>query len=435
MAECVEHSQLCDTCCRDDKPIIRYCKICIQRLCKDCAGVHARGRLTASHSLLDIEGKSFSNKLLDYIWESYECPNHTGRTVEYICKYHDDVCCSECAIATHTHCEGLSRLSEECANSRDKSSTLNALNEFDEQTEILLLNEEANLKVLCKSKQNIEKEFNVIEINFLNAIKDLKQRVMQDLSAKHKILSDESLLSSHNITELNAELASVENKSHDIVDKEDPILCYLYDRQHRRDKTLSKFRSDLSDVADKVKHRDIKLINIKSVEDIYADCAVCACVWINESVVLACNVKNELIMLDPVKQSILHTKKCEPHPSSIVAVDKMNIAVCYDTNVVDILKIRDQQLEHETTIKLTLKVLAASMDESNSRLVCLSPSTGQIAFVPLVKSLDGTQSVVRAAHIELDGSYDIDYDGKVNKIFVVNHGQGKVISLMCMAKG
>ncbi|KAL4233356.1 hypothetical protein ACF0H5_008038 [Mactra antiquata] len=352
MDEGGKYSNLCDLCCQDAKPAIRYCKNCVQKLCKDCIIIHARGRYAKDHSILDIEGKSYSKEVLDNIWKLYKCRKHQERIVEYLL-----------------------------------------------------------------------------------------------------------------------------NKSHDVVDKEDPILCYLYDRQHRRDKTHSKFRSDLSDVADEVKHRDIKLIHLRSVEDICelirncvgvqeaietkyfefgqlsgsdsyqnidvsmkavesnnsfeigdADYAVCACAWLNESIVLASNVKNQLIMLDPLTQRILHTKKCESHPSSIVAVDQRNFAVCYDTNAIDIFKIQDQQLKHERTIKLNLEILAASMDEINNRLICLSPTTGQIAFVPLDKSLDDIQSVAKAAHDELDDSYDIDYDQKVNKIFVASHLQDKVIS-------
>lgn len=101
-------------------PAEKYCLDCQESLCSKCARIsHGLKQLTG-HSIVDLKqateglGESGDESLL-FIMASYmKCNTHPENPLLYICKDDHTLCCTDCILDIHRHCDNI-------ANLKDKS--------------------------------------------------------------------------------------------------------------------------------------------------------------------------------------------------------------------------------------------------------------------------------------------------------------------------
>lgn len=107
MADC--RKDVCTSCHRGTSDCFPryYCFKCNEKLCEVCVRYHSQNRFLASHKLCEIDNVSENTEEFEYLNKIIKCKRHEWKEVKYLCKDHNEVCCNECAIVTHSKCKKL----------------------------------------------------------------------------------------------------------------------------------------------------------------------------------------------------------------------------------------------------------------------------------------------------------------------------------------
>ena len=92
------------------------------------------------------------------------CAKHGGRQIEYMCRRHQEVVCSDCLVLEHMSCKDVARLSDVCT----ESSTGDEIGKFKKQ--------------LCELVENISCQIGVSESYATQALDD-SDKTMQDVDS------------------------------------------------------------------------------------------------------------------------------------------------------------------------------------------------------------------------------------------------------------
>ncbi|XP_052787656.1 transcription intermediary factor 1-beta-like [Mya arenaria] len=105
--------EMCETCLFDTKnnEATLFCVDCNEPLCEGCGAVHRKQRLSRHHKVFDI-GNAPPAEVLATLKELTACPNHATEEVEYVCREHDQLCCSKCANTVHRKCDHLETIAD-----------------------------------------------------------------------------------------------------------------------------------------------------------------------------------------------------------------------------------------------------------------------------------------------------------------------------------
>lgn len=112
--------------CKETEKIVsaeKFCFDCQEYLCKCCSGIIHSLKLLKTHCILDMETGTESEEtdLTRMLTNYFTCSRHSDKTVTHICHEDDDLCCINCIIENHRHCEGVTELKDPVTHSNTKT--------------------------------------------------------------------------------------------------------------------------------------------------------------------------------------------------------------------------------------------------------------------------------------------------------------------------
>ena len=111
----------CASCKNANKTAVAevHCIECQEKLCAGCSKIRHGTKLLAGHSIIDLQLISVvmtdndrtvvTKKLLN----SVKCDEHPDKIVTSFCRADDELCCDDCVIENHRHCDTITNLNSE----------------------------------------------------------------------------------------------------------------------------------------------------------------------------------------------------------------------------------------------------------------------------------------------------------------------------------
>jgi len=108
-----ERKGLCETCLFSSKetPSTLFCVDCKEFLCHECGTAHRMQRLSRHHKIVD-KSDAPPEEVIAQLSALVACPVHKSEDVVYICRDHDQACCSQCANTVHRKCDKLDAIED-----------------------------------------------------------------------------------------------------------------------------------------------------------------------------------------------------------------------------------------------------------------------------------------------------------------------------------
>ncbi|KAL4233847.1 hypothetical protein ACF0H5_008523 [Mactra antiquata] len=221
---------LCDLCLKNGMKVAAtmFCSDCSERFCPRCVTDHRKFKLLAGHTLWNVSAPKFDFDAIKYTRELIKCDKHPAKNVEYICKDHDNVCCTECVIVRHRKCGDLVSLTEECGNKTGLLKTITkSLERIHKEANCIKAFEEAKQIKVNLSKLKLKEKLAIVKHEFEKAYASLEQKVLAEIEDKSTSI----------VKNINGSLAKMERTSLDceeikhrvkiISEQQNPILDYL----------------------------------------------------------------------------------------------------------------------------------------------------------------------------------------------------------------
>ncbi|XP_045182417.2 tripartite motif-containing protein 45-like [Mercenaria mercenaria] len=191
----------CDPCLREEIKVkaIVYCYDCSEKLCEECKRHHKKSKLSSNHKLIDASEVcgDFDLTELDYFANLSKCPKHGSAYVKYLCKDHDQLCCSECAIVTHRKCEELVSLADEVNGNEEEngeSDIQKRLEVVGDHTYKLIDYEKKFISDLNAKETEVKSCLKDFKANLDDAYNKLEKRILSEMSTRKLALTKASSL-------------------------------------------------------------------------------------------------------------------------------------------------------------------------------------------------------------------------------------------------
>ncbi|XP_045202628.2 uncharacterized protein LOC123556096 [Mercenaria mercenaria] len=179
--------ELCLPCTRKDKQTVAsvFCYDCDNFQCKQCADVHNMFDVMKDHKMakaseITTKPVAFEMKGLD------QCYTH-GKLFEFICKNHNKLCCSTCAIINHRACDSVVEIHNVADVSEETSmeirSRLVVAKELCDSAVMHWTSTEISLR---DSVKNLPEKINNIRARMNKRFDDLLQDVVKDSATFEK---------------------------------------------------------------------------------------------------------------------------------------------------------------------------------------------------------------------------------------------------------
>ena len=96
-------------------PAEKYCLDCQESLCTKCARIIHGLKVFTGHSIVDLEHatEGGDENLLFMIANYMKCNLHPENALLYICRDDHTLCCTECIVDDHRHCNDIANLKDE----------------------------------------------------------------------------------------------------------------------------------------------------------------------------------------------------------------------------------------------------------------------------------------------------------------------------------
>lgn len=106
----------CNSCKEVDKtiPAEKHCIDCHENLCTNCSRIRHGTKALKNHlmvdlglSLADSAGNENSENMIQRLSNYLKCSKHSDRDITHVCKDDNFLCCAECVIDFHRHCNTI----------------------------------------------------------------------------------------------------------------------------------------------------------------------------------------------------------------------------------------------------------------------------------------------------------------------------------------
>ena len=244
---------LCDPCegNNETETAQNYCIDCNEFLCKGCAKVHRKSRMSHHHKMLD--GDEMPKKKLILSGED-KCSRHDGKSLEYFCNNHGGFYCASCVTLEHRSCS-LEYLTEKAEGFEDSD----------------------NYKALIRRIQKVNQE--------VAGIKDKIQLCRQEAMTNHmKFLQEVQEFRNNIETVVKAIKENAEQKSNDVKTESIELFHSFSNRSNKIDDKVCAIEDELdslrackqqSRLCIAAKHFETKLNTIEiELEEIKAKASV-----------------------------------------------------------------------------------------------------------------------------------------------------------------
>lgn len=150
----------CMFCKREELTVLakHWCKSCAEPLCEDCKRFHTRVPILQGHTIVEM---SQMEKWCETVDIEETCGIHGGKTVEILCKDHNEICCGVCFANRHKKCVNFDSIDAISINV-DKDQIKDKLKSLSSLHDCITKLQEENKKIiaaLCTSKEDICSSF------------------------------------------------------------------------------------------------------------------------------------------------------------------------------------------------------------------------------------------------------------------------------------
>ena len=194
--EMASEGDLCIPCKGEDTSSAaeKYCLECQESLCARCSRIRHNISILKEHSLFDLrQGKDLMAgngkfKLVKVLAELLKCSKHPDKTVSAVCKDDNSLCCTDCVVEIHKHCDSIIDIHSESLNSENKSTvnkTKKRLEELVTQVDALV---GAKKDSITEVKQNAEMVIDKVK-EIRSKINNLFDALEENIGSKVKALS------------------------------------------------------------------------------------------------------------------------------------------------------------------------------------------------------------------------------------------------------
>ena len=196
-ASSVETNGMCVSCedVEESVPAKIYCIECEESLCERCSKIRHRTKMMQGHSMFDLhqqekdgEKDDGQNKLVQIIGELLKCSKHPDKAISCLCKDDNSLCCTDCIVENHRHCDAIVDLHGKNFESENDSTVKKAKERRGEivaQIDALVVNRNDNIKEV---KQKVETITNKVK-EIRTKINDLLDALEENIDSKAKAIS------------------------------------------------------------------------------------------------------------------------------------------------------------------------------------------------------------------------------------------------------
>ena len=193
--EKAEH--VCGACKNTEESVTadKYCLDCQENLCTKCATMIHGLKLFKGHSLVDLKqtnggiGVAGDENLLVLVANYMKCSVHPAHTISYICRDDNSLCCTECIVKNHRHCNDLENLIDESVKEETdtKAKRLKEQKDsFSNQVKLLMDFKKTNVAEVKKKQDEMTDKIKNMRIK-VNAIFDaLEEKIGSEAKALAK---------------------------------------------------------------------------------------------------------------------------------------------------------------------------------------------------------------------------------------------------------
>ena len=179
-------SSACGPCRNDDKSVVAemHCLECQETLCASCSRIRHGTKLLDGHSIIDLQNASADMKedertmIMKKLLESVKCKKHPDKIVTLFCRDDDDLCCVDCVIENHRHCDTITNLNSEAIQSETaiKAYQIKELmKRIASQIELLKAYKKDNVADIKRKSEEVIERIGQIRTklnNFLDAVEE-----------------------------------------------------------------------------------------------------------------------------------------------------------------------------------------------------------------------------------------------------------------------
>ncbi|KAH3771555.1 protein PML-like [Dreissena polymorpha] len=223
---------LCSTC--EDKKLDKmadfYCETCVKFYCGKCIGMHSQLFIKhAPYGRGDLKKWPVAKQVEDFL---LKCDVHKDKNLELFCDNHIELCCTNCAIVNHRHCQKITLISDIVkSQSTDLQQLSVSIQTILKELKKLQDNQEASIQYVQSSYdeqlhkiQNTRREINAA----LDTIEQKTRKEMLDTLTK---LQASTKSEADNCIRLRDELKRLRDATQDISDKSKQELSFIATRK------------------------------------------------------------------------------------------------------------------------------------------------------------------------------------------------------------
>ncbi|XP_052282936.1 uncharacterized protein LOC127879894 isoform X1 [Dreissena polymorpha] len=207
-----------------------YCETCVKFYCGKCIGMHSQLFIKhAPYGRGDLKKWPVAKQVEDFL---LKCDVHKDKNIELFCDNHIELCCTNCAILNHRHCQKITLISDIVkSQSTDLQQLSVSIQTILKELKKLQDNQEASIQYVQSSYdeqlhkiQNTRREINAA----LDTIEQKTRKEMLDtltkLQASTKSEADKCI-------RLRDELKQLRDATQDISDKNKQELSFIATRK------------------------------------------------------------------------------------------------------------------------------------------------------------------------------------------------------------
>ncbi|XP_053382715.1 uncharacterized protein LOC128549628 [Mercenaria mercenaria] len=459
----------CDPCLREEieaKAIV-YCYDCTEKMCEECKRHHRKSKLSSNHKLIDVKDgcvEKMDLSELEYFFNLSKCPKHGSEDVKYLCKDHDQLCCSECAIVTHRKCEDLVSLADEVKGNEEgnngESDIQKRLGVVGDYTGKLIEHETKFISDLNTKETEVKSCLKDFKANLDNAYNKLEKRILSEMSTRKSALTKASSLQKESAERLKDNIRQSAEKLKKASKLGTARHIFLLKREMGKDievyeKTCTGLQQQSSTTlltiaeasplqeAVKAVHNFFKVektmteslppfmmrgrdfndrkITLMKTFDLQMNKQPRYCLWIENSIVVAFFSSTTIIAYNSENGSILSSFGCSSPPTDLATLENGEFAVALPTsNKIDILKIHKNQMSY-VRLLVNSKLELTAYSRRNKQLLAMSRSDRMIRKFTLEGRNAGEIKFSGISSNDIGSAYNIYFDDEYNRIYISSH--------------
>ncbi|XP_053382714.1 E3 ubiquitin-protein ligase TRIM71-like [Mercenaria mercenaria] len=464
----------CDPCLREGIKVkaIVYCYDCTEKMCEECKRHHRKSKLSSNHKLIDVKDgcvEKMDLSELEYFSNLSKCPKHGSEDVKYLCKDHDQLCCSECAIVTHRKCEDLVSLADEVNGNEEKndeSDIQKRLEVVDDHAYKLIDHEKKFISDLNTKETEVKSCLKDFKVNLDDAYNKLEKRILSEMSTRKLALTKASSLQKESAERLKDDIrqsAEKLEKAHkfgtarhlfllkreigkDINVYEETFTglqqqssttlltiaeaCPLQEAVKtvqylfKVEETMTESRPHFMMRGRNFKDRKMTLMKEFGLQ-MYNEPRYC--LWIENSIIIVAFYSSETIVaFNSENGSVLSSYKCSSPPTGLASLENGEFAVALPTsNKIDILKIHENQMSY-VRLLVTSRSDVIAYRRWNKQLLAMSRSEGMIRKFTLEGRNAEDIKMSSISSNDIGNTCNIYFDNENHRIYISSHSSGRL---------